>query len=373
MSYTQLSLVKNRLHVGLPLPFNVRSSDGALLLARGQFVQSQRQLDALFERGAIVDLMELAARARSADPLPREQLPQRWTQCLTRVSTALRYAPHEGFQAAIDDAATPILALIERDPDLAIFQVLRHEGAEAMAYGVRRSLNSAITAFLVAQRLGWDTAMTGKAFKVALTMNLSMLELQGHLARQRHAPTDEQRRQLNAHPVASRVILEQAGIADEAWLGAVERHHEMEDGSGYPRGCTEVGELASLVRRADAYTAKLASRQHRDALAADIAGRQMFMQDAGHPMTAALVKEFGIYPPGCCVRLASGASGIVVERGPTVTTPVVACLTSPDGATLAVPERVQTHEPPHAVVAILGERSINVRITAEKLMLLALR
>src|SRR5205809_610738 len=83
----------------------------------------------------------------------------RWTQCLTRVSTALQHAPHDGFQAALDDAATPVLALIERDPDLAIFQVLRHEGAEAVAYGVRRSLNSAITAFLVAQRLGWEAPM----------------------------------------------------------------------------------------------------------------------------------------------------------------------------------------------------------------------
>ena len=45
--------------------------------------------------------------------------------------------------------------------------------------------------------------------------------------------------------------------------------------------------------------------------AADVAGRQMFMQDPGHPMTAALVKEFGIYPPGCHVRLASGELAVV--------------------------------------------------------------
>jgi len=39
----------------------------------------------------------------------------------------------------------------------------------------------------------------------------------------------------------------------------------------------------------------------------------MFVQDQGHPMVAALVKEFGIYPPGCCVRLASGEVGLVVN------------------------------------------------------------
>ena len=39
----------------------------------------------------------------------------------------------------------------------------------------------------------------------------------------------------------------------------------------------------------------------------------MFMQDPGHPMTAALVKEFGIYPPGCYVRLVSGENGVALR------------------------------------------------------------
>jgi hypothetical protein len=88
-------------------------------------------------------------------------------------------------------------------------------------------------------------------------------------------------------------------------------------------------------------------------------------------MTAALVKEFGVYPPGCCVRLASGATGIVVARGESVTTPVVACLTGADGVALPQPERRDTAQPQHRVVAVIGERSINVRVTADKLLALA--
>ncbi len=41
-------------------------------------------------------------------------------------------------------------------------------------------------------------------------------------------------------------------------------------------------------------------------MAADKDGRQMLMQEPGQPMVAALVKEFGVYPPGCFVRLALG-------------------------------------------------------------------
>jgi len=372
MQLTALSTVKHRIQVGAPLPFNVRDADQTLLLARGQQVGSTDQLEALFQRGALVDIAELQTALQRLQQVPREQLPQRWSACLGRVSQALqRQAPDQDFQGALDEAATPVLALIERDPDLAIFQVLRSD--ERVAYGVRRSLNSAITAFLVAQRLGWDNGATEKAFKVALTMNLSMLELQGELARQRTAPTPAQQQALQSHPLRSMELLQLSGVADAEWLQAVAKHHEMEDGSGYPSGCSDVGELASLARRADVYTAKLASRSHREAMSADLAGRQMFMEDPGHPMTAALVKEFGIYPPGCYVRLASGAAGVVVERGPMVTTPVVACLTDASGLALPAPRRVDTSLRQHAVVAVIGERGINVRVTAERLMALTVR
>ncbi|MCY7305010.1 MAG: hypothetical protein LH632_02465 [Rhodoferax sp.] len=70
--------------------------------------------------------------------------------------------------------------------------------------------------------------------------------------------------------------------------------------------------------RADIYTSKPARRSSRDALAADQAGRQMFMQDCSNPITATLVKEFGIYAPGCMVRLVSGELALVVGRGPTI-------------------------------------------------------
>ncbi|MDP3084795.1 MAG: HD domain-containing phosphohydrolase [Rubrivivax sp.] len=373
MQVTALSVVKQRIQVGVPLPFNVRNADKTLLLARGQTVGSQAQLDALFERGALVDMAELQTAAEQALQAPRDQLPRLWSQNMVRVGMALQDAPHEGFTGALDDAAKPVLSLIERDPDLAIFQVLRHEGGAQMAYGARRSVHTAITAYLVAQRLGWEASDMERVFKVALTSNISMLALQGQLSKQTTAPTREQLADLQSHPLRSVQMLALAGVKDPDWLGAVASHHEREDGSGYPSGCTDVSDIASLVRRADVYTSKLASRSQRDALAADQAGRQMFMEDPGHPMTAALVKEFGIYPPGCHVRLKNGALAIVVQRGPTVATPIVACLTNERGVPLPAPVRIETNSASHGVAAIVAERSVNVSITADKLMALVAR
>jgi hypothetical protein len=163
-------------------------------------------------------------------------------------------------------------------------------------------------------------------------------------------------------------LLERASVADGLWLKAVLQHHESEDGRGYPSGNSDVSDLASLVRRADVYTSKLSGRSSREALAADIAGRQMFMQDPGHPMTAAQVKEFGIYPPGSHVRLDSGELAVVVARGGTITTPMVACLTDPIGRTLPRPERVDTGTRGRGIVAVVGERSVALSLPLDKLM-----
>ena len=353
MQLAALSAVRNRVRLGEPLPFNVRDNDRTLLLARGFLLRSQAQLDALMNRGALVDLAELQTPQQRASAAPREQLPQIWGETISQLGHTRAESSAETFAVALEESVGPALTLVERDPDLAIFQVLSQAAGVDAAYGVRRSLHSAITACLVAQRLAWQPGEVERAFKVALTMNLSMLALQGELARQLKPPTPEQRTQLQTHPMRSYQMLQRAGIADADWLGAVLQHHEMEDGSGYPSGRSDVCELASLARRADIYTSKLSARSSRDALAADVAGRAIFMQDPSHPMTQALVKEFGIYPPGSMVRLGSGEAAIVVQRGPTVTTPVVACFTDAGDRPLKKPYRVATSEPGRGVVSLL--------------------
>ena len=139
-----------------------------------------------------------------------------------------------------------------------------------------------------------------------------------------------------------------------------------------PAGKREVNDLAALVRRADIYTAKLSPRTTRSAMAADRAGRAMFMYDPGNSMTAALVKEFGVYPPGCFVKLVSGETAVVVKRGQSVVTPMVAALTTPSGAALIDPLPRDTSKREHAIAGVVGEGAVAVRIAPEKLMKLAL-
>ncbi len=372
MQCSELATVRHRVSVGHPLPFNVRNADRTLLLARGQVVDTFEQMEALFTRGALVDIAELRAAEPSIRDAPAAQLPKLWGQCLQRVGETLMSCGDVGFAQALEEVSGPVQALIERDPDLAIFQVLRQDGNAHTQYGVTHSIHAGITSTLVARRLGWDEATTQKVFKVALTMNLSMLELQGQLAQQRTPPSAEQREAILSHPQRSVDMLRLSGVHDEPWLEAVAHHHVAPDGSGYPAGVEQVSDLAALVRRADIYTAKLSPRCNRDAMAADRAGRAMFMHDPGNSMTAALVKEFGVYPPGCFVRLASGETAVVVKRGASVITPWVAALTTASGVALTDPLPRDTSRPESAIAGVLGERSVKVRLAPDKLAALAL-
>jgi HD-GYP domain-containing protein (c-di-GMP phosphodiesterase class II) len=195
-----------------------------------------------------------------------------------------------------------------------------------------------------------------------------VLELQGQLAEQTAPITPEQREAIYAHPERSVEMLRLAGIDDQEWLMGVAHHHVAADGSGYPAGHHAVNDYAALVRRADIYSAKLSPRSTREAMSADRAGRTMFMNDPGNSMTVALVKEFGVYPPGCFVRLASGETAIVVRRGATVITPMVAVLTTPTGMPLAEPQSRDTSRPEHAITGVVAEASVSGKPKTERLM-----
>ena len=198
-------------------------------------------------------------------------------------------------------------------------------------------------------------------------MNLSMIELQGRLAVQATPPTPEQRAAINEHPIRSAEMLAAAGVTDTMWLAAVEQHHELTDGTGYPNRRADVAELAQALHYVDVFTAKISARSSRLALTPNVAAREIFTGSGGHPLAAALIKEFGIYPPGCFVRLASGEIAIVVQRGQSVNTPVVACLTNTAGQPMMKPLRRETTDKANAIVALVADADVMVRVPWETL------
>jgi hypothetical protein len=120
--------------------------------------------------------------------------------------------------------------------------------------------------------------------------------------------------------------------------------------------------MSQLLRLTDQFTAKHSARATRPALPAQVAARQLFIENPGDPLAALLIKEFGIYPPGCLVRLVSGELGIVVRRGRSANAPIVATLATTSGRALSGSSLRDTSRSGFGIASSVPEPATRVRL-----------
>jgi hypothetical protein len=252
----------------------------------------------------------------------------------------------------VDAIADVLRVLVARDADRTLFLVHRHRADHAI-YSVLHSARCAIACDLVARRLGWSDKDTASLVRAALTMNIAITEVQGTLAlrpARTHRPTAEEAQAIATHPACGAAILRSAGVDDPEWLRAVEQHHERTDGKGYPTGMRDPCRLARVLRCVDNFLAKTSARASRPALPLHHAARQLYGDADGRPIVEALVKEFGLYPPGTFVRLANGDLGVVLRRGARIDAPLALTLANRNGERLSSQVRRDTGDLRYAIV-----------------------
>lgn len=374
----ELHLVSDLVLLGVPLPFKVLDGQGRLLLAAGQVIANESQLEQLMQRGASV-LAEAVQEERNARATAagdarmsllstrKLSLFDRWEQQVGLLDALLRRLaklPNQGpdLLALLDQT----LGLIERDPDVAMYMALRRDHSRLKLYPVVHALDCATVTALTARSMGMNEAMTRSLAGAALTMNVAMLELQAQMAEQDEKPTQRQLEQIRGHPERSVKLLQDAGIADASWLTAVAQHHERADGSGYPAGLTAPHPAARLLRAADVFMSKITPRAIRPALRVQEAARQLFAEERGGPVAGALIKAVGIYPPGEVVELRSGELAVVARRGSGGNTPHVSIFADARGRPVVAPELTDTREPERAVAQPLADLKKLPRLMAER-------
>jgi response regulator RpfG family c-di-GMP phosphodiesterase len=353
MKFAPLASVRHRVALGQRLPFNVYAADGSLLLARGLTVDSEEHLSALIDRGVRVNLDEVLDPVEIARRAPAELLPKLWQDVRDKMVAVMRKHEDGDLQTRLQRATVTLETLVRRDPDVAVFHLLSDHPNDRRELGLRHAAHSAVIATLIAHRLNWSGDDIERATKGALTMNMSMLELLGELARKRAVADAVHRDEIRNHPIRSRQMLEAAGITDSVWLGAVEQHHEQSDGSGYPAGMREVSELASLLRCADAFASGVDDLGSDERPTVNQMIRKIYIDERANVYATALVKELGVYPPGCSVTLANGEIALVVRRGATIKTPLVAAIANRFRRPFNTPVRRDTSRPGFRVVSAL--------------------
>ena len=368
-----LSQVRDILQIGQALPFRVLDAQERLLLNEGQMLLDEAQFEALIERGAWAErpLVEAERKARAAAVQAPAVAPlslfDRWERLLwqfDKLTRALVSKDEPG--SAVEPFFTTLQALVDRDPDVALFLCMRQEDRRFALYPLRHPIHCAVLVLLTARQLGWPAGQCQSIVSATLTMNLAMLELQAAMAEQDTPPTRKQLEQIGAHPDATVALLRGAGIADEEWLGAVAAHHEQAGGGGYPRGEGDVSQAAKVVRAADVYMSKISPRARRPPMVPQMAVRQLFQQHPGDPLAMAMIRTLGVHPPGSLVRLASGEIGVAIRRPVAGPHPLVATLSDRNGKPSGETQRRDTAQPEFAVEGPPQDATAFARVLPER-------
>lgn len=356
------------LQVGQPLPYDAYDERGKLLLRAGHIPTSEASLERLV-RVAYFD--DIHAAPKRPDVLD-DNLAGRPLAAILAARNRLHALFDGGKCADFPGDIKRIAELLQRacqvNADLSLASiVLQREGH----YATRHMVNVAIACELVGTAMELPSTERLSIMAAALTMNMSMLDLQRELLYVDGPLSDMQHEQVRQHCARSAALLGEYGVTDLLWLQAVQDHHERADGSGYPAGKRgDAIELpARLLALADVFCARVSGRHYRPPLQANVALRQLYLNegaklDAG--IATSFIKTLGIYPPGTGVRLRNGSIAVVTHRGRGSLTPQVSSITTHDGLRVSTPIRRRSDVGAHAIseVVDLDELELNVSMEA---------
>jgi HD-GYP domain-containing protein (c-di-GMP phosphodiesterase class II) len=402
MSANLVSVAVESIHIGQPLPFSLKDANGTLLASKGFVFQSKEELLLLIKRGfaLFIDVGESEAYHRayvgklhslvneekslgqiagtqiSRDDLDASRLelvegPPDWLDLQTQANNILRDNSSPQLLRRVDRLQNLLRQHVQRNPDGALFALFHLSASELHLYSATHAMLVSVMCGLAAREvLNWPPAQEQTLCRAALTMNISMTDLQDRLALQMEPPTPEQRVQIDEHAARSVQMLQQAGISESAWLEAIRDHHTIAPGALATR--SEGQRMARLIQRADMFAARLAPRASRvptspaAAMQASYFDELRQVDEAG----AALIKAVGIYSPGSFVRLSTNEVAVVIRRGANTTTPRVAVMINREGLATVEPTIRDTSQREYRIVASVAHREVKVQLNLQRMLAL---
>jgi len=392
---TYVPVPLERVQIGKPIPVDVYSANGRLLLLRrGQALASaehrdklsnhqacmteadamawqrslERSLRALYLEGvdlSLVGELPLPTEIAESDYLPGHEVHGSWLD----LQDILRGLLYQGVEAvsplprlqALEDKA---LALQQKDADEGLFILFQTLPNLDLGYCATHALLVGLVGVLSAERLGLPRHTAPTLMRAAMVMNIGMARLQDSLARQRNQPNDAQRKDINEHAQLGVDILHALGEAQPAVLELVQWHHDPDHSN--LQGTTLT--LLHLLHLADMLIAKMSPRRVRSAMLPLAATQSLVMQatDTTAGLRRAMAAALGFYPPGTYVQLANGETAVVISRGARANTPHVASIINAAGMPLSKYSYRDTSISTHAVQAPLESHSVHVIVNPER-------
>jgi hypothetical protein len=323
------------LTIGRPLPWDVYDADGNILLRQGYVIQTDSQLEQLFERGRFK---------------PRKiERPQEETFEDTRDRN-----PFADYPDLLHSLEATLKAITDSDPSaqkrlLGLARMIERTCTESPdatlalvhLYSIgpvihEQILFYAILCQFIGRQFGLEEKRVAVLTAAALTANLALVPIADKLNASNTVLNDEQRGVIRKHPERSIQALQAAGIDNKLLLTIIAQHHEQADGSGYPKGLsgTEIRPEAEILALAERYVAMITKRAYRQRM--NVADARKLIANLADgkfrpAIPKALLQILGEYPPGILVRLDNNEVGVVTRRPVRARGPFVKAIFGPRG------------------------------------------
>ncbi|MBF0565295.1 MAG: PilZ domain-containing protein [Nitrospirae bacterium] len=361
--------------VGKPLRMPIYDESGQLMLGKGHVVTEKDILNSI-TKGIIIDMEEVerpeeAGQELEADIIPIEDTPFDTLDLAKMTLSGLfrNLRTERDFNSKIAAICRSLEEVCKIDEDLALGTILLEQ---SQRYPIVHQMHTAIVCEIVSKRLGWSMGERASLLSAALTMNISMIDLQEMLQGQGQTLTNNQRASVGAHPIVSATMLRNLSVTDTVWLEAVLQHHESIDGTGYPYGLKsdDICHAARLLSLADVYCARVAGRRYRPALSPIQAMKDIYLSK-GHKVDTELamtfIKTIGMFPPGMFVRLKNDEIAIVTHRGEKTDKPLVRTILRANDFPPLSPLRRDTDIDEFSITAVLPASKIRVDVNRYQL------
>lgn len=390
------------LFIGMSLPFTLRDGSGAILLAKGQKIDSPLQLTGIQSRPKIfveIDETDEGVRAmmsgitelnRAGAPIkdfskylgvrPAAKaedkelgsLSQRWGDVESKLGGLLASVQTtNSFDSKIGVLEEAIGRLLSQDIYGSQFLLFNRAVTHFGGYSGLHSLLSAAVVHSLASPFGLSDDERRSLVCAALTMNVAMTHLQDLLALQKGAPSPSQRNMIDAHSALGRQLLAKSGVTDELWLAVVEQHHAVLAGPEKLVDWPVAQRMTRILQIVDRYTAAMSPRKSRAGRNARDSVRSVVLpvgETKHDEVGTALVRLLGVSPPGTFVTLANGETAVVVRRGIKPGEPWVASVINRSGQPIAEPRLRDTAKPDFAVESTLAPTSVKLSLNMELML-----
>jgi putative nucleotidyltransferase with HDIG domain len=243
-----------------------------------------------------------------------------YTKTVSSVRNVMRNVvsqPGEAVEVAAE-MVSEIVGNLMVDQDTTLHLVNMKSKSESAYF---HATNVSILALMLGKQLGLDEKQMNLLGTGALFHDLGKTEIPSKVLRKTGPLTKAEKDLYLMHPIYGERLAVKIGTVPAEAIEVIARHHEMMDGSGYPKGLRgeQISDLVQIVSIVNAYDNLCNNinpdKSHTPYEAMSILFTREKKKFDEHKLTT-FITNMGVYPPGTVVRLSDDSIASVISINP---------------------------------------------------------